>query len=279
LVRGDINIFSYYGYFSVLSYPAVILSGIYASRYGFIKLLSWVSFIPVLLFEFIFMSRANILWALFLYFSVSSIIYYLNGKKFFTKKNIFKYVLTFVILLLLINVVYFFRGGGEIQLYYKKYLRYEEPENIFLRILYSGYPYITAPLPALDILIERTDSPLLMGGKTFRPLIIFAESKYKSHYYPFVRVPIPANIYTYLGDVYMDFGLAGFVVIPFLFGVVSSIFYSKSFTTPTIFNLAMTSIIYSQLELSFLYSRFSFGNIWITIFIFVTLMKYFKPEK
>lgn len=276
MVKGELDVVSVYGYFASVSLAAIILSGVYATRYGIFKLYSLVSFIPILIFSFIYMGRSELIWAVLLYFNVYLLAYYITGRKLFTKKRMIVYGLLMVAMIYLINIVSFFRGGGQILLHYKEYLRYEEPDNSLMRILYSNYIYVVSPLPALDVFLEQSDSPLIMGGKSFRPLIFFAEAKHKNPYYPFVRIPIPVNVYTYLGDAYMDFGMAGLILIPFVLGVGSAVWYRRFLLKPDIFHLAVLVILFTQLEYSIFYSMLASGNVWISIFALILLRYFFK---
>lgn len=279
MVKGELNVVSVYGYFAAVSLAAIILSGVYATRFGIFKLYSLVSFIPILIFSFIYMGRSELIWAVLLYFNVYLLAYYITGRKLFTQKRIILYGLLMVGLLYLINIVSFFRGGGQILLHYKEHLKYEEPDNSLLRILYSNYIYVVSPLPALDVFLQQSDSPLVMGGKSFRPLIFFAESRHKNPYYPFVRIPMPVNAYTYLGDAYMDFGMAGIILIPFVLGVGSAVWYRKFLQEPDIFHLAVLAILFVQLEYSIFYSMLASGNVWISIFALILLRFFFKTDE
>lgn len=278
IVRGELNVLSFYGYFSALSFPAVILSGIFGARYGFLKFFSLISFLPVMLFAFIFMGRANFLWAILLYFNAYILTMVVLRKRLITKKRLIQYSILFLLLLILINVTFYFRGGKEIKLYYARYLNYEEPENFLSRIAFANYVYIVSSIPALDVFVENYQTPLLLGAKSFRPLIFLIEKKYRSIYYPFVKIPISVNTYSYLADAYMDFGLAGFVIIPFILGAISILAYHYYNQKPTAFSIGILATIYSNLEYSILYSKFTHGNIWITILILI-ILKHYLEEK
>jgi len=267
IISGELNIISFYGYFGSLAYLALLLSGIYAGKYGIIRVFSWVSIFPVLLLSFIQMGRAHLLWGVLLYMDAYILVYFVTGKKLFSRRKIIIYTLTFLFLLSIINMAKYFRGGGEILLHYKRYLQVEEPDNMLLRAALSNYVYIVSPVLAFDVMLQDFRSPLVMGGKTFRPLIFFASTSDKKVYYPFVKVPMSVNVYSYLGDAYMDFGYPGFILLPFIFGLVSAYFYHRFIKEPNIIWLSMLSIIYSHLEYSIFYSRFAFGNVWIIIFV------------
>jgi len=271
IVSGEVNLASFYGYFSALSLAAIVLSGIYAGRYGVFKFFSLISFIPVFLFAFIYMGRANLIWAVQLFVNGYILVYFLSGKELFTRKRILIYLFTAIALLYTINIVSYLRGGGVIRLYYSDYIIGEEPENPFIRLLYSNYVHLVGSVPGFDAFLNRVDTPILLGGKTFRPLAVFADKEHKIAYYPFTYVPMPVNIYTLFADIYMDFGYPGIFFVPFCLGFIMMRIYSSLLRSFAFNAITATIILFTFFQFSIFYSILSYGSIWISFAALVLL--------
>lgn len=119
------------------------------------------------------------------------------------------------------------------------------PPDSRLRVLLPGgalhhvsvlYMSVGAALPALDQGLRHHDSSY--GQLTFRPLFRVASrlgvvpDTLRLTSYEDVRTPYPANAYTYLYEHVRDFGLAGAVVFPGLFGLLAGWLYLRTASSP-----------------------------------------------
>jgi oligosaccharide repeat unit polymerase len=101
------------------------------------------------------------------------------------------------------------------------------------------YHYIVAPLPAFQAMERNTapfeDNGSLTFGAAARVLHELAPSfvKYPDYVQPDVLVPLPVNVYTYLGSFLLDFGIAGVVLIPLSMGAITTAVYSRMRRQPT----------------------------------------------
>jgi oligosaccharide repeat unit polymerase len=121
----------------------------------------------------------------------------------------------------------------------------------------------------------------LYGFKNFAPLINIV-----SRLFPFLsihrvqliepmaQIPFEYNIYSILGDIYIDFGIAGFFFLPFFFGfIIGCIFRVNGFFIDSLKILMFAWIFYSPI-----YNCFSFGSFFISFFFLVVLSVFFKES-
>ncbi len=91
-------------------------------------------------------------------------------------------------------------------------------------VLFSFYWYLASPIAALNEFLGSFQGDYSLGQKTFLPfykwlarLDLVAQPQV-SVFGEFLRIPYPANVYTYLRNFYEDFGIWGVVLLPYAFG-------------------------------------------------------------
>ena len=120
----------------------------------------------------------------------------------------------------------------------------------------------------------------LYGFKNFAPLINiiarifpFLSIQRVQLIEPMAQIPFEYNIYSILGDIYIDFGSIGFFFLPLLFGfIIGVIFKANGFFIDSLKLLMFAWIFYSPI-----YNCFSFGSFFIS-FIFLVLLSVFFKE-
>jgi oligosaccharide repeat unit polymerase len=94
--------------------------------------------------------------------------------------------------------------------------------------LFSLYWYIASPLAAFAEFLKDHDGVYTMGQRLFFPFhkwlyrIGLASATAVSPRMDMLYIPYPANVYSYLRDIYEDFGFVGVAVVPYVLGVLSA---------------------------------------------------------
>jgi oligosaccharide repeat unit polymerase len=165
---------------------------------------------------------------------------------FFASYGVIKYKLvtrkTSSLILIIGTVLIFFglsqsyryaRGGeaGKLYTFEKNYISYGSKyysEN--LRDIYLTYMYMVTPFSNLDYIFENFKN-YTNGKMSFWSLISISQIKRIYGLKPLLK-PIrvwPFNTHTFLADFYMDFGILGVLLMPFILGVSVYYFYSRTF--------------------------------------------------
>jgi oligosaccharide repeat unit polymerase len=90
--------------------------------------------------------------------------------------------------------------------------------------LFSTYWYIASPLAAFNEFISTSDGHHHLGEYMFYPFYKWfyrfglAPEPQMSYYGEKVYLPFMTNVYTYLRNIYEDFGIIGIAVVPYLLG-------------------------------------------------------------
>ena len=129
----------------------------------------------------------------------------------------------------------------------------------------SYYVYATGSFTAFNEYIETAEPYVTKGKALFTPVFRFLEKLGLvnddgiNYIYEYVKIPFPFNVFTYLRDIYSDFGHIGFYIIPYIVGAIStyiSISLRFKFSLPKIF---MLIYLYMFIMFSVIYNPFSFG--------------------
>jgi len=155
----------------------------------------------------------NILYLLFAYMLTHSICRRKKPKKVFF--DLFVPLISTVLLFALIDILL-----GKSQVY--------GHENRFAGFAFSLYWYIVSPLAGFNEFITNFDGNYSLGENMFFPIckwlyrLNLIELSEISVYGEKVHVPYLANVYSYLRNVYEDFGIFGIAIVPYTIGWVSS---------------------------------------------------------
>ncbi len=96
---------------------------------------------------------------------------------------------------------------------------------------------------------------------------------YPDYVQPYVNVPMPTNIYTYLDALFLDFGWFGVVIGPFILGLFITLIYLSMMRTPTVSKIYVASLMgYCIIQTTTAY-RFGTFQTWSWILLPIGLIK------
>ena len=231
-------------------------------------------FVIIILSDLQTFGRIGILFSIF---SVIGWVIY-TRKKILTFKN---FIFTFLLynLLMLPRLI---RGGfdnfsGTIDNYAAYFTVKISP---YFYGFISIYIYYFSSIFSFNQLFS-VDIDHLYGFKNFAPLINilgrlfpFLSIQRVQLIEPMAQIPFEYNIYSILGDIYIDFGFIGFFFLPVFFGfIIGCIFRINGFFIDALKILMFAWIFYSPI-----YNCFSFGSFFISFFFLVVLSVFFKES-
>ena len=82
---------------------------------------------------------------------------------------------------------------------------------------------------------------------------------------PVVTVPVPVNVYTYLDSLFLDFGLAGVVLLPFVYGAACTAVFLFMMRRPTPFSIYLASLLGLCVMSTTVANRFGTIETWVRI--------------
>lgn len=105
-----------------------------------------------------------------------------------------------------------------------------DPENRLMGFLFSIYWYIASPLAAFGEFLKSYDHDWRLGQSLFFPLykwLVRAHLVQPSDTTSIIQmekiyIPYMTNVYTYLRNIYEDFGFFGLAIVPYVLGVVAA---------------------------------------------------------
>ncbi len=180
-------------------------------------------------------------------------------------------------LLIILMLPRWIRGGSSLEGIgdrYSKYTTFVMPE--ILAPFLSIYAYYFSGLYALNELLIKDVAEYAYGQRNFASIINFI-SRIISDGNPHSRiviigdlvyVPFDTNIFTIVGEIYMDFGLIGLLTVPFLFGIITGILFKYK----GIYADAVKIILLAWLFYTPIYNAFSFGGFLISFLFTVFLV-------
>lgn len=159
------------------------------------------------------------------------------------------------------------RGGNSLEGVadtYTSYLKYDLPS--FCDPFVSLYSYYFSGLYAFNELVNNQieQLQLFMGSRNFSSLINLFHRIFDSGsdfqritiIAKPVNVPYSINIYTILGESYMDFGVFGLIILPLFFGVCIGYFFKFK----GVYADALKLVFVAWLFFNPIYNLFSFGG-------------------
>lgn len=103
--------------------------------------------------------------------------------------------------------------------------------ELFRSPFLTAYHYIAANFPAFNNLLQEGEQNHTFGVLTFRPIfralsfLLPGMVDLPSDNAPFTQTPFLTNTYTFLREFYVDFGIIGTIVFPWLIGALASLLY------------------------------------------------------
>ncbi len=230
--------------------------------------------------------RSTIIWGLMLF--ISSFVF----SKIFLKRQSIKLSLRHVVLLFIIIVILAsmrnWRGGNvkDTYLYTKSFygdtLRWKIDSPSFYSLL-SVFDTFSGSIPALSQFLETSDFELGLGVYTFKPFFKWLGSKDISFYYHPAHIPFEYNVFSYLRELYVDFGFLGMVCFNMILGFFASFYYYKCKDKISLINLTAVSFITTfllySIWLPISYATMFWSSLAISIIISMLIPQKFYLEK
>lgn len=138
--------------------------------------------------------------------------------------------------------------------------------------------YLLGPLPALDIYLQ-TSAGAGSGEHVFRTIyavlaFVGLDVEVPPLVQDYVLIPFPTNVYTFFQPYYTDFGLAGVILAPFLFGWLHGALYRRA-SMGHLFSIMMYALLLYALVFQFFQDHyFSLLSTWIQYTIILGLFFY-----
>ena len=202
----------------LLNHIAIALSGYYISKY---------KAKPILIFPIInaiidqLLSGSRGMLIVDLMFLAGPIVFF--GIRNKMSRKIFTFMVFAIILFFVLITL--FRGRNNTSLPYAS--SFLQTISSKTRLPYSIVSYVTLPLAAFNEFLQEPFS-WNVGQSTFRLLYKLLTDINVERIDTFVyATPIKTNVYTYLGNLYADFGFIGILLGPFLLSTALSYTYYK----------------------------------------------------
>lgn len=244
-------------YVWLIIYPAIFLAGIYTAYKGKLTIATILPIIALLLKEIANLSRAGILFG-FSEFVVSFLLFrhLLNNIDPESKKRKFRAALGLSILILFLVI------GAAFVKSIRQTTDSFKGTSSSLSSLEGGsfispsiYFYGASQVVVLNQFLEADRENVRFGNSTFFTIYRFLskfelveEPSYKD---PGYYTPHWSNTGTYLRELYGDFGYVGIFVIPYLIGLLSSLYWFKFYLTGKIIYLVVLTQLYIIIVMSF----------------------------
>lgn len=198
---------------------------------------------------------------------------YLDKKRFKLKSLIILFIIATLILVLLTG---FIRSSHSDVAYIKQIGKpiIEIPDR--LSPLFLPYLYISTSFENLQLEIEQRDE-FYYGTQTSFPIwaFTFLKGYFQSEYY---ITPEGFNVGTYLRPYFADFGFLGVMIIPFLLGLIITIFYYSLRLKPTILKILIYSLFIYGLIIIFFANAFSETLTWYFLILFIIIDLYCRKD-
>jgi len=246
-------------YFGSLAFLAAILSGIYTSAVGKLKLVAFIPFIISIAISFVQVVRAFAVIVAVLFISA----YFLNRKRTDeniqrTFKNYFRRVVAIGILISLLvvtlEVIRTTRGVYEKFSGETSTLRHMRTSGSSF-ISPSVIMYISVHSGVLNQYLKEDQEHVVWGRYTLAPMwrlvSKFGFETFVGFYQSwFYQTPAPANTGTYIRELHADFGVSGVVIVPYLLGLVASLYWFRIRERNKLLDIIILAHIYAVVGMS-----------------------------
>jgi hypothetical protein len=231
------------------------------------------------------LGRAPLIWGLMLFFCgiIFSII-------FLKKEKIglnFKLVAALAVIALLLISLQIWRGGSlksvtsNAETFYGNKLKWKMDVPGFYSLI-TIYSYFCSPIPALSEFLKTDKSQMNMGVYTFTPFFKYILGRKVDPYYQGVP-PLDFNVFSYIREIYSDYGLGGVIIFNILLGLFASLFFMKCRRKFSFYNFAILAFLTTFLLYSLWRPLSSATLFWasltISFFIGVLIKNKFRYEQ
>jgi len=141
-----------------------------------------------------------------------------------------------------------------------------------LSSIFLPYLYVSTSFENLQLEIQQREQ-FYYGTQTTFP--IWAFTQLKNYFQPdYYITPEGFNTGTYLRPYYVDFGLGGILILPFLLGLIIAILYYSLRIKPTILKILVYSFCVYGLMTVFFANAFSMPTFWYFLILFIIIDLY-----
>lgn len=260
----------YLGFFDILNLANFVLAWIYLCLYR--RPRRWVVLILVWALLSILMStdRTRFFYAVIWSFFASV---YLRYRIHLTRKMILGGVVTSIVLIgffLLIAKVYVKQAYDDNMEYIKIPPKYS--------VLIDPYIYLTGSFPVLQATLHD-ENERTYGKYTFEPLVkiievIYPDLSRAEIVGKFYRVPVELNVATYLQSFYLDWGIPGIIVGPFVLGFLTTAFYFAMRQRKTLFYVYLMGLLGFCTTISIFVNHFTQTATWFFVLVGYGVTRY-----
>lgn len=141
-----------------------------------------------------------------------------------------------------------------------------------LSFLFLPYLYISTGFENLQLQIQNQNK-LYYGTETLFPLWAFSFLKGHFEFQHYIT-PEGFNVGTYLRNYYGDYGFCGTMIMPFLLGLIITIFYCSLRDKSTVLKILIYSLCIYSLIIVFFANAFTLPLIWYFIILFIIIDLY-----
>ena len=274
-VEGDIK--GTIPYVAPIGYVAIFFAGIYTAYKGRFSFLSFFPFIGIIIKELATVGRAGMLLALmeflFSFFLFRNILKRdLENRFKFSRSNAF-IASSFLVILLIVSAsfVRLSRGTGENYKGISKGLRELKDNPI---ISPSVYLYLSSDIGVLSQYLKVDRENTKFGQNTFLLVHGFLAKLGIGKKPPFFLkgyyIPIWTNTGTYIRELHADFGPPGVFLVPYLLGLLTTLFWFKFYKDQNLIAFVLLVYFYLIVGFSFLVMVTRLSH-WVLSLIYIIL--------
>ncbi len=269
-------------YIGQLVFLGAVLSGIYTSSVGRIRLAAFIPFVIAVVTSFIQVVRALALIVVVLFICA----YFLNRMR--TEENLrnavksaLKRFLAVVFLLALlvvtVEVVRSTRGlyerfsgqSGALKGLRKEQTAFISPSIVMYFSVHNG---------VLDQYLKEDVEHVVWGRYTFAPvwrvLSKLGFDTYVGFYQNwFYNTPVPANTGTYIREIHADFGVSGVVLVPYILGLLCSRYWYRVIEANKILDLTILTHLYSIVAMSWFVMLTQLGGWYLSLIVGIVVSR------
>lgn len=244
-------------YLFIVSYVGVFFGAIYSAFNNKFSLLSFLPLLAVTFKEIANFSRAGILLGFFEYFIVFLLIRnYMSHRNIKRKINrgnlIFVSSIVLIIFLFSLTFIKSFRSPTD-QLKATSRSLNEYQNNLLISP--TAYLYTSSHIGVLNRYLENENEKTMWGENTFMPIYNFLAKFELTPKPKFFQkgyfLPQWTNTGTYLREIHADFGYVGLFIIPYLLGLLTTIYWFKWIEKGKLTSLIILTYLFLIVSFSF----------------------------
>lgn len=241
---------------SSLSFTAAMLAGSYTARKGKITFISIFPLIMLTLIGLVKMGRVDILMGTILF--ISGYFLTSKGKEQHLKKStlaIRKFAIVFVVIIIAAAGAEFIRSTRKAQEGFAgatKSLNALSSTNL---ITPSVYLYLSSHHGIFNQYLKHGGENTPFGANTFLPIYRWlGKLGIEIHAKPFqtrYKTPVRTNTGTYLRELHADFGMIGLLLVPYILGLLASMYWYRIENYGRYVDLSIGAFLYVIIGMSF----------------------------